>query len=78
MLETLAAGAYVVADDESYAGLTELLEVGLLHGFDGLEFEVGDEEAGFSGLGEDFDLGCDGAGEFGQERGVHRRRALDQ
>ncbi len=45
-VEVFGGVEVVVADDEGDAGLTELLEVGLLDGFGGLEFEVDDVEAG--------------------------------
>ena len=63
-VEVLGGGEVVVADDEGDAGVAELLQAGLLEGFGGLELEVGEVEAGGGGLGEDFDLGGDGAGEL--------------
>ena len=62
--EIFGGGEVVVADDESDAGVAELLELALLHGCGGLEFNVDDVEAGGCGLGENFDLGGDVAGEL--------------
>ena len=44
--------------------LAEVLDVGFLEVLGGLEFEVGDLEAGGGGLGEDFELGGEVAGEL--------------
>ena len=63
-VEILGGGEVVVADDEGDAGVAELLEVGLLEGLGGFEFEIDDVEAGGCGLAEDFDFGGDGAGEL--------------
>ena len=46
----------VMADDEGDTGVAEVLELALLHGFDGFELYVDNVEASCGGFGEDLDL----------------------
>ena len=54
----------VIADDERDPGVTKRLQLCLFQMLGGLEFEVSDLEAGFSGLGENLDFGGDVAGKL--------------
>ncbi len=63
-VEVFGGGEVVMADDESHAGVAELLELALFEAFGGFELEVDDVEAGGCGLGENLHLGGEVTGEL--------------